>query len=198
MRNRRAWGFIVDISENSSANTPTPYLLTAAVRLRYLRDGETESSFVWVRVPTYTPNCLTSVDAPIYEGTPIFGILLPTFGDSPNAACATWEVGTLAQWRSEGTGPASFTSDIDPDPWSRAPLPSPAASGFFAKKTPPRIAGMRIKPPRREARGYTARMSENVCEPGPTSLSLSLSRRGYFLNEGGPPSGSRRTSGPRP
>ena len=136
MRNRRAWGFVVDISANSSANTPTPYLLTAAVRVRYIREGGAEFSFAWVRVPTYKPNCLTSVAAPIREGTPIFGISLPTFGDFAIATFDTWEVGTLSHWRTEGIGQESFTSDVDLDPWSWATLPSLGASGFYTKRLP--------------------------------------------------------------
>ena len=186
MRNRRAWGFIVDISENSSANATTPYLLTAVVRVLYLREGETEFSFAWVRVPTYTPNCIASDDVHIRDGNPIFGILIPTIGDFPNATFATWEVGALPQRLADGIGPSLFTSDGDLDQWSWAPLPSLGASGFFAKKNPPLTTCLRIKPPLLEVREYNSRFPGNVCEPTPPppSLSLALSRRAYFLNEG--------------
>ena len=115
IRNRCARDFIVDISENSSANTHTPYLLAAVVRAIYLRVGVSEFSFYMVRVPKYTPNSIASADAPMRDVTPIFGILLPSFGDFPNAICATWEVGSLAQRRPGCLGPTVFTSDADLD-----------------------------------------------------------------------------------
>ena len=89
MRNRRTRDYIADISHDISANTPTPYLFTAVVRLAYLREGETEFSFAWAMVPTYASNCLTSADVPIQEGAPIVGILLPTFGSYTDAAFST-------------------------------------------------------------------------------------------------------------
>ena len=90
MRNRRTRDYIADISHDISANTPTPYLFTAVARLVYIREGETEFSFVRASAPTYAPNFLTSVDVPIQEGEPTFGILLPTFGPYTDATFATW------------------------------------------------------------------------------------------------------------
>ena len=130
-------GYIAYLSTNTSANTPTPHLFAEVARLLYLREGESEFSFARARVPTYSPNCLTSADVPIQEGTPIFGILLPTFGTYAGATFATWEAGALASWMSEGVGPAVFISDVDLDPRSWATLPSLGASGFFTKKTTP-------------------------------------------------------------
>ena len=43
------------IGERVGEHTPTPYLLTAAVRVLYIRDGGAEFSLAWVRLPTYTP-----------------------------------------------------------------------------------------------------------------------------------------------
>ena len=134
MRNRRAWGYVVDISQHTSENTPTPYLFTVVARLAYLRGGETDFSSARARVPTYAPNFLTSEDAPIQERTPSFDIRLPTFGSYTDAAFATWETGSLAGWRNEGLRPAVFTSDVCLDPWSWAPLPSLGDSAFFTKK----------------------------------------------------------------
>ena len=79
MRNHRAWGYIVDISGNSSANKNTPYLLTAVVRIVCVLGSEAEFSRAWVRAPTYTSNFLTSDGGAIQEGSPIFGIVLPAF-----------------------------------------------------------------------------------------------------------------------
>ena len=42
--------------------------------------------------------------------------------------------------------------------------------GFFAKKTAPRITGVRIKPPLLEVHEYNARMSKNVSGPPPPAL----------------------------
>ena len=81
MRNRRARRFVVDISEDSPANATAPYLLTAMARVVCIRGNEAEFSFSRVKVHTYTSNWLTSADVHIQEGAPIFGILLPTFGD---------------------------------------------------------------------------------------------------------------------
>ena len=72
MRNRRTWGYIADISKNTSANMTTPYQLTVAARVAYLRDGEKEFSFAWARAPTFTPNCLCASDVALQEGTPVF------------------------------------------------------------------------------------------------------------------------------
>ena len=170
MRNRRAWGYVVDISQHTSENTPTPYLFTSVVRMAYLLDGETDFSFARERVPTYAPNCLTSEDVPIQECSPLFGILLPTFGSCTDATFATWEKGSRADWRNEGLRPAVFTSDVDLDPWSRAPLPSLCASCFFTKKTSPRIAGLRVKHPILEVRQLNAELSKNFREPATLSL----------------------------
>ena len=90
---------------------------------------------------------------------------MPTFGCFANAALATWEVGALSMWRSEGLGPPIFTSDVDLDPWSRAPLPSLGASGIFTKKQTQQIAGVRIKPPILEVREFIAKTSKNFREP---------------------------------
>ena len=139
MRNHRARGYIADISTNNSANTQTTYLFTAAVRLVYLREGGSEFSCAWARVPTYSPNCLTSVDVPTHEVSPAFGTLLPTFGSYDDATFATWEVGTLSIWMHEGLEPAVFTSDVDLGPWAWAPLPSIGNSVFPNKKTAPEL-----------------------------------------------------------
>ena len=71
----------MDISANSSAGAPTPYLITAVDRLVSLRGNETEIALDWVMVPTYAPNFITPADFPNQEESPIFGILLPTCGD---------------------------------------------------------------------------------------------------------------------
>ena len=73
MRNRRTWGYIADISKNTSENTTTPYQLTAVARVLYLREGEEEYSFAWVRVPTFAPNCLCASEVTLQEGTLVFG-----------------------------------------------------------------------------------------------------------------------------
>ena len=137
----------------------------------YIREGATEFSIAWASVPTHAPNCQTSADAPVQGGTPIYGILLPTCGSYTDAIFATWEVGTLAGWRNDGLGPAVFTSDVGLVPWSWGPLPSLGASGFFAKKTAPRITGTRTKPPLLDAHEYNVKMSKNCREPTPLSLS---------------------------
>ena len=170
MRNRRSWGYIADISTNTSENAHTPYLFTAVARMVYIRDGETEFSFAWARVPTYSSNVLTSADVPLPEGTPTFGITLPTFGGYLGATFSTREVGALPQWRPEGLGPAVFTSDVDLDPWSWAPLPALGASGFFTKKTSPRITGLRLKPPILEVRQYSDKATRNFRESATLSL----------------------------
>ena len=113
---------------------------------------------------------LTSGDVPLREGTPIFGILLPTFGGYLRATFSTWEVGTLSQWSSEGLGPAVFTSDVDLDPWSWAPLPALGAHGFFTKKTSPRITGLRVKHPILAVRQYGEKVPGDFRES--TTLSL--------------------------
>ena len=136
MRSRRARGYVVDIPENSSANTPTPYLLKALVRTAYLRGSETAFSSAWVRAPAYTSHRPTSGDAPIQEGTPILGILLPTSGDCLNAPIATRGVGSLLYRRNEGIGHQVPTSDVDRDPRPRAPLPSLGAAGFTPRRLP--------------------------------------------------------------
>ena len=180
MRNRRTWGYIADISKNNSDNTTTPYQLTVVARVVYLREGEREFSYVWARVPTFTSNCLTTSDVTLQEGTPVFGILMPTFGNFVNATFATWEVGTLSMWRAEGLGPPLQTSEIDLDPWSWAPLPSLGASGFYTKKQAPRITGVRIKPPMIDVHEWVAKTSKNFREPTPyfslpsSSLNLHL------------------------
>ena len=163
-------GYVADISQNTSASTSTPYLFAAICRMVYLRGGETEFSFARERVPTYAPNFLTSADTTVQEGTPIFGILWPTFGGYTRATCATWEKGTIAGWRSEGLCPSVFTSDVGMGPWSRAPLPSIGASGFFTKKTSPRITGLRIKPPTLEVREYNDKMSKNFRDSATPSV----------------------------
>ena len=81
IRNRIARRFISDISANSSAVAPTPYLLTAVDRLVCLSGYATEIAIYWVIVPTYAPNFVTPADFPNQEESPVFGILLPTFGD---------------------------------------------------------------------------------------------------------------------
>ena len=121
MRNRRTWGYIADISQNTSAITSTPYLFAAICRMVYLREGETEFIFARARVATYAANCLTSVDTQVRKGNPIFGIPPPTLGSYTGATFSTWEKGALAGWRNEGLRPAIFTSDGDLGPWSRAP-----------------------------------------------------------------------------
>ena len=128
-------------------------------------------SFAWVRVPTYTStNCLTSVDFLIQEGSPICGIPLPTFGDYADATFSNLEVGAPIHRENEGVWHAVFTPDVDLDPWSRAPFPSIGASGLSPKKrAPPRITGLRAKPPTLEAQEYNGRTSENF--RGPAALS---------------------------
>ena len=78
--------------------------------------------------------------------------------------------GALALWRSEGISPAVFTSDVDLDPWSRAPLPSLGASGFFTKKSPHRITGIRTKHPTLEVHQYNEKTAENCRESATLSL----------------------------
>ena len=165
MRNRRTWGCIAGISKNTSGNAKTPYRLTVVARISHLRDNEKEFSFSWAMVPTFTSNCLCTSDVTIQEGTPVFGVLMPTFGGFANATFATWEVGTLSMWRAEGLGPPIFTSDVDLDPRSWAPLPSLGASGFFTKKQTHRFAGARIKPPILEVHEYIAKTSKNFRGP---------------------------------
>ena len=144
------------------------------MRLVYLRDGETEFIFVRDRVPTYAPDCVTSADLPIREGTPIFGIILPIFGSYTDATFATWGKGTLAGWGNEGLCHAVFTSDVDIDHWSRAPLPAIGASGFFTKKTSPRITGMRVKPHALEVRQYNEKFAKISRESATLALSSHL------------------------
>ena len=156
--------------KNTSENTPTPYLFTAVARLVYIRAGEAEFSFVGERVPTYSPNVLTSIDVPHQEGDPIFGILLPTFGGYSDATFSTWEMGAISQGGLRGLRPAVFTSDVDLDPRPWAPLPALGASGFFAKKTSPRITGLRMKPPIPDVHQYNEKVPGNFRES--TTLSL--------------------------
>ena len=111
---------------------------------------------------------------PIHEGSPIFSILLPTFGNYTDATFATWEAVALSAWMSEGAGPAVLTSDVDLDPWPCAPLPTLGASGFFKKKTTHRITAIRTKHPLLEAIEYNETMSKNIRES--TLMSLSHSR----------------------
>ena len=178
MRNRRAWGYIAEISTGASANIHTTYLPAAFVRLVYLRFGETEFSCDCAMANTYTPKCLTSVDVPIHEGSPIFGFSSPTSGNYTDANFATRKVAGHAAWMSGGLGPAVCTSDVDIDSWSWAPFPTLGASGFLTKKTidpPARITGLRIGHPLLDVREYNGRTSGNFRESNLLPLSLYLS-----------------------
>ena len=81
MVGRCARGYVVDISGNFSANETTPYLLAVASRIVRIRGGESEFRFSWVWGNTYTANFITSVDVPIRDGAPIFGIVIPAIGE---------------------------------------------------------------------------------------------------------------------
>ena len=80
--------------------------------------------------------------------------------------------GALSAWMSVGIGPAVFTSDVDIDPRSWAPLHTLGASGSTKQKTTARITGRRIKHPPLEVREYNVRTSMNFRESDLLSLSL--------------------------
>ena len=105
IRSRRSWGYFLGIQKSNSANTTNPYLLTAVVRIVYLRECESDSFFFWRRAPKYASNFLTSEGTSVMEGTPMTGVLRSTFGDYLNASIGSWRPSALSQWRPDYIGP---------------------------------------------------------------------------------------------
>lgn len=84
-------------------------------------------------------------------------------------------------------------------PRSRAPFPSIGHSGFYTEKTPPRIAGLRIKRPMVDVREFDSRMFKNFHGGKPSSLYCSpYSWWDYSSHDATLPSDNRRFPGPRP
>ena len=136
MRDSRAWG-ISSISRRTTRRTHLRPTCSPPLFWQFASVPMKPTLASPVMVPTYSPNCLTSVDVPIQGGSPICCISPPTLGSYTDAALVTWGVGSISFRESEGVGPSVFTSDVDRGPWHWAPLHSIGASGFSAKQNHP-------------------------------------------------------------
>ena len=123
MRNRRTFGFVVDIQDGKCDNTDSPFNFTVVVRLLFTSDKDGHEGFTWARIQAFSPNILTTSGEPIMEGTILEGILVATFGEKLTATFGTFAKSSVQEWRQEGAGPPYVAEDRDLDPWTWSPIP---------------------------------------------------------------------------
>ena len=173
MRNRRTFGYVVDIQEGKSDNTSTPFNFTVVTRLLFPSD-DGSSGVVWARVQAFSSNFVTLEGEAILEGTIVEGILTATYGTHLTATFGSLIKSSVSEWRLNGAGPPFCAEDTDLDPWSWSPLPTLGGSGFATRKENLRITGVRIAPPDVEVFQYHLRKeegkrSQKECEPSSSS-----------------------------
>ena len=123
MRNRRTFGFVVDIQDGKCDNTDSPFNFTVVVRLLFTSDKDGHEGFMWARIQAFSSNILTTSGEPIMEGTILEGILVATFGEKLTATFGTFTKSSVQEWRQEGAGPPYVAEDRDLDPWTWSPIP---------------------------------------------------------------------------
>ena len=168
MRNRRTFGYVVDIQEGKCDNTSTPFNFTVVTRLLFTsEDGS--PGYAWARVQAFSSNFVTINGEEILEGTIAEGILTATYGSHLTATFGSLIKSSISEWRLNGAGPPFCAEDNDLDPWSWSPLPILGGSGFAVKKENLRITGVRIAPPTTEVHQYhllkEVKKKKEECEP---------------------------------
>ena len=133
MRNRRTFGYVVDIQDGKCDNTSTPFNFTVATRLLFTSD-DGSSGLVWARVQAFSSNFVTVSGESILEGTIDEGILKATYGSHLAATFGSLVKSSISEWRLDGDGPPFRAEDDDLGPWSWPP-PS-GGQGSQSRKKP--------------------------------------------------------------
>ena len=146
MRNRRTFGYVVDILEGGFDNTDTPSNFTAVARLLFT-SADGSPGCAWARVQALSSNFATISGEAIIDGEVADGILVETYGAHLTATFGSLRKSSLFGRRQNGAGPPRAAEGLDLDPWSRPPLPELGGSWFDSEKELLRITGVPVLPP---------------------------------------------------
>ena len=113
MRNRRTFGFVVDIQDGKCDNTDSPFNFTVIVRILFTSETEPTEGYIWARITAFSSNLLTTSGEPIMEGAILEGVLVATFGTLMTATFGSFITSSVDKWRRNGAGPSFVAEDDD-------------------------------------------------------------------------------------
>ena len=145
--NRRFWGYIASVEEGKSENTETPFQLTLVGRIWFVEDDDDEPSWHYVRIVTWTSNCLVTTPTAFLLGDLVTGLFAASYGGHMTAGLDTWKPTNSVEW--DALAPYDLPNpllEIDLNWWAIEGLPDLGGSAFHYAGEP-EITGFRIAPP---------------------------------------------------
>ena len=165
MTNRRVYGNVAEIHESDTTlNTRTPYRLVVVIQLCYHQLAWIDDSWFWAKTSAFSSNVLLANAVGVQIGTPVCGILAPTYGTHLTTQLEFWPPTTWGDWSLGGIGGIPKPYYIDLDPYTYDWLPTIGGIGYGPGRLRWALPSVRIKHPSSDVREFHREIAQKQKE----------------------------------